>query len=229
MTRKLGPVEWSPLLANDVADQLRRAILAGELEPGRHLSVPDLARVLDTSRTPVRDALYILERAGLVEIRPRRGAVVFGGGPEPLREMLELREALDGMAARLAAQRMTEAERNELRTVAKEHDQALAAGDVERHLVLDPQFHVLIRDGAHNARLAADLVRLGDQILLVMRTWSLAPGGMGAGTRRDHGAIARAVMSGDADAAEAAARRHVRNIAAFVARGQHRPSAEHSA
>jgi DNA-binding GntR family transcriptional regulator len=124
---------------------------------------------------------------------------------------------------------MTEAERNELRTVAKEHDQALAAGDVERHLVLDPQFHVLIRDGAHNARLAADLVRLGDQILLVMRTWSLAPGGMGAGTRRDHGAIARAVMSGDADAAEAAARRHVRNIAAFVALGQHRPSAEHSA
>src|SRR5436305_4452824 len=108
---RLGPVERSSLLANDVADRLRDAILAGELQPGQRLSVPDLARLLDTSRTPVREALYVLERAGLAEIRPRRGAVVFGGGRESLREMLELREALDGMAARLAAQRMTDTER----------------------------------------------------------------------------------------------------------------------
>lgn len=228
MTR-LGPVERSSLLANDVADRLRDAILAGELQPGDRLSVPDLARLLDTSRTPVREALYVLERAGLVEIRPRRGAVVFGGGTGSLREMLELREALDGMAARLAAQRMTDVERAQFRAVAREHDEALAAGDVQRHLVLDPQFHDLIRDGAHNERLAADLVRLRDQILLVLRAWSNAPGGMGRGTRRDHRAISRAVVAGDADAAEAAARQHVRNIAAFVAPADQRPTVQSSA
>jgi DNA-binding GntR family transcriptional regulator len=219
------PVERSALLVDRVAERLRAAILAGDLRPGQHLSVPELARTLDTSRTPVREALYALERAGLVEVRPRRGAVVFGGGPGSLREMLELREALDGMAARLAAERMTAAERTELKIVGREHDAALVAGDVERHLALDLQFHNMIRDGAHNQRLADDVARLRDQIVLVMRAWSLVPGGMGAGTRRDHRAILRAVVSGDGDAAESAARAHVRHIAAFVALGEKRRAA----
>ena len=65
------------------------------------------------SRTPVREALYALEQAGLVQIRPRRGAVVFAGGMAELRQLFELREALDGMAARLAAARIVAGERRD--------------------------------------------------------------------------------------------------------------------
>jgi len=228
MGARLEPLDRSDLLLSRTVARLRQAILDGSLEPGERLSVPELARTLETSRTPVREALYVLERAGLVEIRPRRGAVVFGGGPNSLREMMELREALDGMAARLAAERMTAAERTALDSVARDHDRALGAQDLERHIALDLEFHTLIRDGAHNEQLAADLSRLRDQILLVMRAWSVAPGGMGKGARRDHRAIRRAVLSGDPEAAEAAAREHVRNISAFVRRSD-RPSDRRSA
>lgn len=195
--------------------------MRGDLTAGDRLSVPDLARTLNVSRTPVREAIYSLERAGLVVVRPRRGAVVFGGGREVLQPMLELREALDGMAARLAAERMTEDERQALRTTWQAHDSALAAGQLDEHIDLDLQFHALVRDGAHNEPLSADLAKLRDQMLLVMRSWSAAPGGMGRRTRRDHDRIAEAVLVGDADGAEDAARAHVRNISMFVLKPEH--------
>src|SRR3954453_21102367 len=134
MTSGLRPLAPTPLLLDNVVERLRTAILDGDLVSGERLSVPHLARTLGTSRTPVREALYALEQAGLVEIRPRRGAVVFGGGDDTLRQMFELREALDGMAARLAAQRMTAEEKADLRRLGTELDAALGAGDPERHI-----------------------------------------------------------------------------------------------
>ena len=226
MTSTLQPLAAPKLLLDSVVDRLRTAILDGSLLSGERLSVPHLARTLGTSRTPVREALYALEQAGLAEIRPRRGAVVFGGGDDTLAQMFELREALDGMAARLAAQRMTPEEHATLRRLGGELDDALQAGDRDRHIELDLAFHCAIRDGAHNQRLAADLGRLRDQITIIMRSSSGVPGAMGRRTRSDHRAISRHVLAGNADSAEQAAREHVRNIAAFVARAR---AADHRA
>lgn len=227
MSANLRPIAQPQLLLDGVVERLRTAILDGDLASGQRLSVPDLARTLGTSRTPVREALYALEQTGLVEIRPRRGAVVFGGGADTLAQMFELREALDGMAGRLAAERMSDDERVNLRRVATELDEALLAGDRERHLALDLAFHAALRDGAHNPRLAVDLGRLRDQMTIIMRSSSNVPGAMGRGTRSDHRAIARAALAGDADAAERAARKHVRNIAAFVMRAR-TPAEKHA-
>jgi DNA-binding GntR family transcriptional regulator len=204
------------LLVAGVVDRLREAILSGRLPAGARLSVPELAAQLGVSRTPVREALFALQRSGLAVMRPRRGAVVFGGGRRELTQLFELREALDGMAARLAAERMSDHERGELVTVASHHDAALDAGDVDTHIALDVELHRVICGGAHNEPLAADLSRLRDQLVLVMRTCSAAPGAMGRGVRRDHHAIVDAVVRGDADAAETAARAHVRNILRFI-------------
>ncbi|MEU7815149.1 GntR family transcriptional regulator [Pseudonocardia sp. NPDC049154] len=215
---RLAPVEAGDLLLSRVVDRLREAILRGDFAPGDKLSVPDLARTLQTSRTPVREALYALERSGLVVMRPRRGAVVFGGGPTELRHLFEVREGLDGMAARLAAERMTEAERAALREVWQRHDAALAARDLAEHVTLDVRFHDLVRDGAHNPVLSESLARLRDQMTLIVRSWSGSPGALGRRTRADHRALAEAVLAGDAEHSEATAREHVRNVAAFVLR-----------
>jgi DNA-binding GntR family transcriptional regulator len=212
----LAPIQAVESLAAQVEMRLREAILSGELPPGSHLSVPELARRLEVSRTPVRDAIYALEQSGLAQIRPRQGAVVFGGGREDLTYLYELREALDGMAARLAALRMTETERRQLRDTMKKHVQAIRRHDVEQHIALDTEFHRRIRDGAHNPRLAADLHRISDQILLVLRSVSAAPGAMGRGVLHDHDAILDAVSRSAPDEAEAAARQHVRAVLQFV-------------
>ncbi len=215
-TSALAPIDGHELLANRVELRLREAILSGELPPGSHLSVPELARRLGVSRTPVRDAVYALERAGLAELRPRQGAVVFGGGRDELTHLFELREALDGMAARLAATRMPPAQRRELQTVMKQHTGAIRRSDVDRHVELDIEFHRLIRDGAGNPRLAEDLGRLRDQIRLVMRAVSSEPGAMGRGVLADHHAILDAIVRSAPGDAERAARRHVRAVLQFV-------------
>jgi DNA-binding GntR family transcriptional regulator len=216
MDSALAPLSGAESLARRVEHQLRKAILAGELAPGARLSVPDLARRLGVSRTPVRDAVAALERVGLAVSRPRLGALVSGGGREDLVHLHELRGALDGLAARLAAERMDTAERRALREVMKRHTAAIKARDVEAHIACDIEFHRRIRDGAHNPRLAGELARLHDQIVLVMRSTSSQPGAMGRGVLHDHNAILRAVLAADADAAERAARAHVEAVLRFV-------------
>jgi DNA-binding GntR family transcriptional regulator len=215
-TSALAPIEGHELLTSRVELRLREAILAGELPPGARLSVPELARRLGVSRSPVRDAVYALERAGLAETRPRLGAVVFGGGRDDLVDLFELREALDGMAARLAATRMSAAERRQLQDVMTQHRQAIRRSDVDRHIELDAEFHRLVRDGARNPRLAEDLGCLRDQIVLVMRSVASEPGAMGRGVLRDHNAILDAIVQSSPDDAERAARAHVRAVLQFV-------------
>ncbi|WP_165818187.1 GntR family transcriptional regulator [Frankia canadensis] len=216
MTTSLTPIQGHELLAKRVEHQLREAILAGELPPGSHLSVPELARRLGVSRTPVRDAVYALERAGLAEIRARHGAVVFGGSHDDLRHLFELREALDGMAARLGAARMTPPERDALREVLDQHTEAIRHADPDLHVAFDAEFHRLIRDGARNPRLADDLARLQDQIVLVMRAVSLAPGAMGHGVLHDHAAVLAAITRAEPETAERAMRAHIRAVLRFV-------------
>lgn len=214
----LVPVAGGDLLLSRVVDRLREAILRGDFAPGDKLSVPDLARALQCSRTPVREALYALERGGLVEMRPRRGAVVFGGGPAELQALFEVREALDGMAARLAAVRLTDDERAELQKTWERHDTAVEARDIEEYIALDTRFHTLIRAGAHNPTLDESLARLSDQMQLITRSFSGSPGALGRRTRADHRVLAEAVLTGDPERSEAVAREHVRNVAAFVLR-----------
>lgn len=221
----LGPIDEPISIVDQVTDRLRQSILDGGLAPGAHLSVPRLAALLGVSRTPVREALVALEGAGLVVQRLRRGAVVFGGGPDDLRALFELREALDGMAARLAADRIDDGQRAELGAILCRHERALDEGAVDDHVRYDLAFHAYLRSCCGNDRIIRELARLHDQTLLVMRSTASTPGAMGAKVRRDHRAVFDAVVGGDPDAAERAARDHVRNIARFVERSRAAASA----
>jgi DNA-binding GntR family transcriptional regulator len=211
----LTPLVRSQALADRVADALREAILAGQLRPGNRLSVPEVARRMGCSRTPVKEALLILERDGLVASRPRFGAEVLRGSESDLADLLDVREALDGMVARLAATRMTPTDKLALGQLIDEHDKALEASDIDRHVALDLAFHRQLREGSGNARLIRALLALEWQIQVLMNSTSKAPGFAGTAVMRDHRAIADAVLRGDGDAAEHAARAHVQRIRRF--------------
>jgi len=108
-------------LASRVAALVRSAIVEGKLAAGLHLSVPELARHFGVSRTPAREALLILEREGLVGRRGTSGMQVLVGDTGTLADLLELREVLEGLAARRAAARIDDAARAELSELHARH------------------------------------------------------------------------------------------------------------
>ena len=121
-----APVEPGRSLTAQVHERLRAEILGGTIAPGAHLSVPSIARRLGVSRTPVREALFRLEQDGLVRSLPHRGVVVLTPDPADLRELFEVREALEGMAARVAASHALPGEVSALRDHVDRHAQVVA-------------------------------------------------------------------------------------------------------
>jgi DNA-binding GntR family transcriptional regulator len=212
----LRPVGRPDRLVERVETRLREAIVSGRLPPGSHLSVPEIARQLGVSRTPAREALFTLQRLGLVEVRPRRGAVVVAGGRQDLRELFELREALEGMAARLSAQHMPDSQVAALHATLERHRAALEAGDLDAHVRLDLQFHRMIADGSANQRLADSIDQLRDQTAVLVRLNAVRPGGMDESVLRAHGRVARSIGRHDADQAEIRIREHIRAVFRFM-------------
>ena len=99
----------SPIFSKSFGEQVyhvvRQSILKGDYKPGKKLNEVELSRNLKVSRSPIREALQRLDNEGLVELQPRKGAVVTCLTGEKIEELFEQREALEGMAARFAAQK----------------------------------------------------------------------------------------------------------------------------
>ena len=211
----LVPVVAGDRLVDQVTDALRAAITSGVLAPGTHLSVPAVAARMGVSRTPARDALFRLGSEGLVEIIPRRGAVVVGGRLDDLVELFEIREALEGMVGRLAAQRRTESDLKILRKSFQAHTRAVARQDTAAHIEHDAHFHEALATASGNARMVEQLGRTRDQLALLTQAMSVRPGALDDRVIDIHRRILDAVESRDARAAERSARAHVRGILDF--------------
>lgn len=189
---------------------LREGIVSGELAPGAHLSVPALARELGVSRSPVREAVQRLIRDGLAVERTHQGATVSVLERADLVEAYRVREVLEGLVARQAAERVDDALRDDLGAILARHAERIAAGDLAGHIVEDMAFHRRLRLATGNQLLAASLENLQARIRLAMHTTSVTAGpGKALG---EHRKIAAAVGAGDADAAEARARAHVARL-----------------
>jgi DNA-binding GntR family transcriptional regulator len=212
---QIGPVEGGDLLLDRVTRALRGAILAGELTPGTRLSVPELARQLNVSRTPAREALMRLEHEGLVSVTPRRGAVVLNAQTQDLEEIFQFREALEGMAARLATRKITDHELDQLREEFRAHTDAVHAHDLGEHVAHDRRFHEIIAQVSGNRRIAAELERVRSQLDLVTMNASTERGAVDERIVEAHREILDAIEHRDGRAAEAAARRHIRAISHF--------------
>lgn len=186
---------------------LRSSILNGDHEPGTPLFEVHLAASLGMSRTPVREALQALARDGLVEAVPNRGFVVPRRSMEDMRELFELRESLEGMAARHAAVRATKDDVDALADLCDRYEQEQ---DWEQWARVGTAFHTLLVGVARNTRLIGILDSLRGQIVHSRQSVLRADSERRDAAIREHRTILEAVRARDPEAAEAAARLHVR-------------------
>ena len=155
--------EYLPL-RDVVFNTLRQAILRGELKPGERLMEIQLANKLGVSRTPIREAIRKLELEGLVLMIPRKGAEVADITEKSLRDVLEVREALEELAVRLACDKIKEGEIEELKKAAQEFKETLDCEDVTRFAEADVKFHDIIYRTTDNERLIQLLYNLREQM-----------------------------------------------------------------
>ncbi len=151
-------------LRDVVFNTLRQAILRGELQPGERLLEIHLANKLGVSRTPIREAIRKLELEGLVLMIPRKGAVVAEITEKSLRDVLEVRRALEELAVKLACEKIQDEEIEELKVAAKEFEKALGTGDVTVYAEADVKFHDIIYRTTDNQRLIQLLYNLREQM-----------------------------------------------------------------
>jgi DNA-binding GntR family transcriptional regulator len=203
----LQPLERSSL-AQQATELIRRAIVEGILRPGEDIGVRDLARRVNVSPTPIREALIHLAAIGLVEFRPGRVQIAAATAPA-LRDAFELREALEGMAARLAAMRRTDAEADLIRELAS---RGLASDhDQDEFRRLDNLFHRAIGKAARSAQVERYMTNALDLALTLRNVRSIGRN-FRATSSRMHVVIADAIVRQAPDEAEAASRQHVREV-----------------
>ena len=208
-------IEAGDLLADRAHAQLSTAILRRELPPGSSLSVPELARRLGISRSPVREAVQRLIWDGLADYRGRRGTVVVSIDLNDFLGLLEVREVLEALAARLAAERGTADEREALRAIHEELEalgsDASDASDEADFAGIDMRFHTAIREMSRNSDLYASLARSQGRAHLSLNTLWQGERNVRT-TQLEHAAICDAIVDGDSDRAQEAARAHIANL-----------------
>ena len=155
--------EYLPL-RDVVFNTLRQAILRGELKPGERLMEIQLANKLGVSRTPIREALRKLELEGLVNMVPRKGAEVADITEKSLRDVLEVRKALEELSVQLACEKITEEEIEELKRVAERFKDTLDDQDVTKIAEADVAFHDVIYTATDNHNLILLLNNLREQM-----------------------------------------------------------------
>ena len=162
---RLDMDEYLPL-RDVVFNTLRRAILRGELKPGERLMEIQLANKLGVSRTPIREAIRKLELEGLVLMIPRKGAEVAEITRKNMMDVLEVRKALEELAAELACERIGKEQIAEMRVAAKEFERTLKTGDVTQIAEADEKFHDILYIATNNQRLILLLNNLENKCIV---------------------------------------------------------------
>ena len=155
--------EYLPL-RDVVFNTLRQAILRGELKPGERLMEIQLANKLGVSRTPIREAIRKLELEGLVLMIPRNGAEVAEITEKSLRDVLEVRRALEELAVELVCEKITDEQIQDLKGAAEDFKASLKEGDITRIAEADVKFHDVIYMATDNQKLIQLLNNLREQM-----------------------------------------------------------------
>src|SRR5262245_13635660 len=197
-------------LTERVADRLSRLIVNGELAPGGRLVETELARRLHASRAPIREAIKELELLGLVSKRSRQGARVVELSARDVKEIYEVKTMLDGMAARLAAERVTDGELARLQGLHQRMQQLVARGDRDGYARTSRDFHEAIIEAGGNARLIRMYVGMSRQIWW-LGTMVMTRSDRSATSMREHADILDGLLARDGKRAQAAAENHARH------------------
>lgn len=209
--------EHEPLLSHRIRCSLADDIAAGVMAPGTALDEQQLAVRFGTSRTPAREALRQLTADGLVEMRPRRGAVVAAWSIERLTEMFEMSAEIEALCVRLAAHRMSPLERARLRRMQAEAQALVERGEVESYAAFNLAFHEAIYGGTHNGFIAEQALALRNRMAAFRRA-QLFESGRVRHSHDEHEGIVEAVMRGDGEEAARRMRAHMFNAAGALER-----------
>ena len=209
----VSPLQINPMdlvgipLAHYAANFIREAILQGSLQPRERLVEAHLAKQLNLSRGPIRDALKQLEREGLIVILPRRGAFVNHLEKSDVWEIASLRAVVEGLAARILAERKDQPATERLETILRD---MAAVGDENpvQFATLDLRFHEILVEATGHRRLLQFWTNLRTQIWMFIRETRLGGLRPAGSTIEIHRAILDAIRAGDASEAERVARSH---------------------
>ena len=191
-----------------LAEQVANAILAGEFIPGARLDEQQLAQRFGVSRTPVREALRQLATSGLIDLRPRRGALVASVTPDELETMFVAMAEMEASCARLSALRMTPLERRRLQALHESMAEWVRASDPDAYADANQTFHLTIYAGAHNS-VVADFTAGLRRRLAPFRRAQFRTVGRLPRSYAEHADVVQAILAGDAAAAHAAMLHHV--------------------
>lgn len=190
-----------------VRTKLREAIEQGRFRPGERIRENDVAKWLNVSRTPIRQALRHLEKEGLLNFIPWRGVVVAELDRQQVLELYSMRVALEGLAARLAARYISDPEIEHLREFLADAGRNL--NDPERMAEINRAFHSAIYEASHNRYLMQTLNSMRSSLALLQGTTFSVPG-RAERAHEEHLAVFEAIRCKDEDAAEATAQDHLR-------------------
>lgn len=202
-------------LVDVVTERLEDAIIAGNLAPGERIFEQVLASEMGISRGPLREAIRRLEGRRLLERRPNIGVRVAELSPDKLNEILMVREALEGMACRIAATRITDADIANLKKMLDDHAKSLGASEGYYQQSGDFDFHFRIAQVAGNEFLSSLISGDLYDLLRVYRYKSSTMGGRASEALAEHKKIVKALEERDPDAAEQAMREHLRNARTY--------------
>ncbi len=195
--------------AESAYEQVTQWIFSRELLPGQRLVERDLAGRLELSKTPVREALLRLREDGLVNGNFNTGVYVTMITAKDALEIIDMREALEGLAARRAAEKATAGDLAELRSTIAKMEHFLSQNMVQEYARQDLDFHFKIVDISGNVRLRDMLRKLRMQYRVLMISTMKLPGRGIKTTFPEHQAVCEAIVRGDPQAAEESARRHI--------------------
>lgn len=204
---------------------LRDRILAGHFEYGVRLIESELSQELGVSRTPVREALRKLELEGLVHYLSRRGVMVTNLALADMEDIYDLREVLEGLAARRAAERRTDAEATEIEALCQQMEQVHHTNDLDQVTAVHTRFNELLYRLSGNKRLCETLNRYNEYVAKSQYV-SMTREGRAEEIMAEHRSIVGAIVARDPVTAEFAARQHIANARTAYFSRRPQPGAE---
>ncbi|MFC4115772.1 GntR family transcriptional regulator [Nonomuraea zeae] len=193
-------------LRDEVTKELRRRILSGELAQGERLVEDRLAASLGVSRNPVRESIRVLAAEGFIQVVPRLGATVARLSAEEGEELFDVRMAIEGLAARLAARKHSPAAVERLRRLLDQAREAVDAGRLAEVADLNTAFHLAVGEATGNAYLA---LMMKPMLQRAQWIFSQTAAARGPHSWQEHLSLCEAIAAGDEDEAQARAVAHV--------------------
>lgn len=201
-------------LRHEAASYVRSLILSRQLAPGDYVRLEPLARTLDMSATPVREALLSLRDQGFLELRPNRGFAVLKISPKDVADLFLVQAFAAGELAARAAERLTPEVVRRLAELSDELDGLADHGNEQAFEIANDRFHAMVNDGADSPRLAwfyAEAIPI-----IPRRFLTLVPGWIDA-TRREHRDVLDRLTERDPEGSRAAMSSHIRHVGELVA------------